>query len=334
MAARDVGDKRAASAIAALRKPTRAAWVVNRLARADPGAPARLAALAAALRAAEQNKDGPRLRELSATRGPLIDELTARALVSASVADPPTSLRDEVAATLTAALADPATAADFATGTLTKAAHWSGFGAAEFSAVATTGTAATTAATTATAADADPDASTATTAADSTASQGVVRLADRRATAPNAPRQPGRAPRPRHPSRPTSAAASDQAGADLPADRQLADQAALAAARRAAAEQQRLARAAEEERRLVREAAERAAEQRKNYEDMERTVVSAATATAEAVAAEDRLEVAVRDLEERLTRAREELAATRRRARHAEAAERRARQLLDRVPRP
>ena len=126
--AKTAGDKSAAAVIAALRKPTRAAWVVNRLGRADPGAPARLAGLAAALRAAEQAKDGPRLRELSAERGALIDALTAQALATAGVPDPPTSLRDEVAATLTAALADPATATEFAAGTLTKAAHWSGFG--------------------------------------------------------------------------------------------------------------------------------------------------------------------------------------------------------------
>ena len=39
---------------------------MNQLARADPGAPDRLAGLAAALREAEQAKDGHRLRELSA----------------------------------------------------------------------------------------------------------------------------------------------------------------------------------------------------------------------------------------------------------------------------
>ncbi len=39
-AARGAGDRAAAKAIAALRRPTRAAWVVNRLARADPSAPA------------------------------------------------------------------------------------------------------------------------------------------------------------------------------------------------------------------------------------------------------------------------------------------------------
>ena len=44
-AARDAGDRAAAKAIAALRRPTRAAWVVNQLARTDPSGPAKLAEL-------------------------------------------------------------------------------------------------------------------------------------------------------------------------------------------------------------------------------------------------------------------------------------------------
>jgi hypothetical protein len=63
-------------------------------------------------------------------------------------------------------------------------------------------------------------------------------------------------------------------------------------------------------------------------------VVSAATATADAEAAEERLEAEVRDLEERLIQARADLAKARLRARHAEAAERRARQTLDRLSGP
>ena len=59
----------------------------------------------------------------------------------------------------------------------------------------------------------------------------------------------------------------------------------------------------------------------------------AATAAAEAVTEEDRLEAEVRDLERRLTQARSDLAGARMRARHAEAAERRARQALERLPR-
>lgn len=131
-AARAAGDTVAAKRIAALRKPTRAAWVVNQLARADPGAPDRLAGLAAALREAEQAKDGPRLRELSAVRGPLVDSLTAQALAAAGVADPPSGLREEVTETLTSAIADPEVAAEFAAGTLTRAAQWAGFGLASF----------------------------------------------------------------------------------------------------------------------------------------------------------------------------------------------------------
>jgi hypothetical protein len=127
-AARAAGDRAAAKAIAGLRRPTRAAWVVNRLARADPNAPHKLAELAAALRAAQEARHGPRLRELSAARGALVDALTAQALTAADVADPPPSLRLEVSETLTAALADPAVAAAFAAGTLTRAVQWSGFG--------------------------------------------------------------------------------------------------------------------------------------------------------------------------------------------------------------
>lgn len=127
-AARAAGDRDAAKRVTSLRKPTRAAWAVNMLARADRDAPGRLAALAAELSEAAGSRDGRRLRELSARRGALIDELTARALVSAGIEDPSAALRDEVADTLTSALADPDTADQFGTGTLTRAAQWAGFG--------------------------------------------------------------------------------------------------------------------------------------------------------------------------------------------------------------
>src|SRR6202012_5615864 len=91
-AARSAGDRAAAKAIGALRRPTRAAWVVNRLARADPSAPPKLAELAAALRAAQQAGHGPRLRELSAARGALVDALAAQAMAVAGVPDPSASL--------------------------------------------------------------------------------------------------------------------------------------------------------------------------------------------------------------------------------------------------
>jgi hypothetical protein len=121
--AREAGQSAAAKQIAGLRKPTRSAWVVNRLVRTDPDAAPRLAALAAELR---DGGDGPRLRELTVARGRLVDELTRQALQDLPA--PPAALREEVTATLDAAIADPEVAANL--GTLVRAAHWAGFGLA------------------------------------------------------------------------------------------------------------------------------------------------------------------------------------------------------------
>jgi hypothetical protein len=65
-AARRADDAAAAKEIAALRKPTRPAWVLNTLVRASPDVPGRLAELASSLRSAAEAADGARLRELSA----------------------------------------------------------------------------------------------------------------------------------------------------------------------------------------------------------------------------------------------------------------------------
>src|SRR5205085_12209823 len=70
------------------------------------------------------------LRELSGQRRALLDDLSAQAFTVAGLPDPPPALRDEVTGTLAAALADPEVAADFAAGTVTRAATWSGFGLA------------------------------------------------------------------------------------------------------------------------------------------------------------------------------------------------------------
>jgi hypothetical protein len=124
--AREAGQAGVAKQIGALRKPTRSAWVVNRLVRADPEVTARLAALAAELRGGGQVMDGARIRELTAARARLVDELTGQALDDFPAA--PSALREEVTATFDAALADPEVAADL--GTLVRAAHWAGFGLA------------------------------------------------------------------------------------------------------------------------------------------------------------------------------------------------------------
>jgi hypothetical protein len=124
-AARDAGEPAVAKQIAALRKPTRSAWVVNRLVREDPEVRARLGALSADLRAAG-SAGGSRIGELTAARGRLVDELTRQALQVSELPAPPAALREEVTATLDAALADPEVAANL--GTLVRAAHWAGFG--------------------------------------------------------------------------------------------------------------------------------------------------------------------------------------------------------------
>lgn len=121
--ARDAGEPAAAKRITALRKPTRSAWVVNRLVRADPEVRGRLDALAADLRGAA---GGSRLRELTAARSRLVDELTRAALRAADLKAPQAALREEVTATLDAAIADPEVAARL--GTLVRAERWAGFG--------------------------------------------------------------------------------------------------------------------------------------------------------------------------------------------------------------
>ena len=120
--AKEAGEAAAAKQIAALRKPTRSAWVVNRLVHAHPEVPARLAQLAAELH--ESGPSASRIRELTAARAQLVDELTRQAF--AGQEPPSAAVREEVTATLDAALADPDVAASL--GTLARAAHWAGFG--------------------------------------------------------------------------------------------------------------------------------------------------------------------------------------------------------------
>jgi len=119
--ARDAGEPAVAKKITALRKPTRSAWVVNRLVQSDPEVRSRLDSLAADLRDAS---DGSRLRELTAARAKLVDELTRTALEGLPA--PPAAMREEVTATLDAAIADPEVAASL--GTLVRAARYAGFG--------------------------------------------------------------------------------------------------------------------------------------------------------------------------------------------------------------
>lgn len=125
-AAKQRGDADAAKVIAAARRPTAAAWVVNVLVRVDPTAKTRLRDLTAQLQAAHAAMDGPRIRELSGVQRTVIAELARAALAAADLPNPTAALRNDVIDTLQAAVADPEVAGRL--GRLEKAAEWSGFG--------------------------------------------------------------------------------------------------------------------------------------------------------------------------------------------------------------
>ncbi|MGV0644230.1 hypothetical protein ABQE44_12585 [Mycolicibacterium sp. XJ2546] len=125
-AAKKRGDTEQAKTISAARKPTTAAWVVNRLAHADEAVRQRLTDLGARLRQAHAEMDGDRIRELSIEQRRLVDDLTRTAFEEVELSNPAASLRDDVTATLQAAVADADVAARI--GRLTKAEQWSGFG--------------------------------------------------------------------------------------------------------------------------------------------------------------------------------------------------------------
>jgi len=125
-AAKKRGDADAAKRIGAMRKPTTAAWVVNRLAVGDKTVKERIDDLRERLRAAHAEMDGERIRGLSTEQRRLVDQLAKAGFSEASLADPTAALREDVIGTLQAAVADPDVAARL--GRLAKAERWSGFG--------------------------------------------------------------------------------------------------------------------------------------------------------------------------------------------------------------
>lgn len=140
--ARAAGEKAAGKEIAALRKPTRAAYTLNQLVRADPDSAPRLAELGAELRAAQESLDGTRMRELSTLRRGMVEELADQAFQVTGQRSPAAGLREEVISTLNAAVADEGVVEQLGSGTLVRAARWDGFGFAsppELSVVRPTG---------------------------------------------------------------------------------------------------------------------------------------------------------------------------------------------------
>jgi hypothetical protein len=125
--AKQAGDKPLATAVAALRRPTVGAWLVNMLARAEPGLLEELLALGPALAEAQSKGQGAALRELGEQRRQLVSAVTAKAFEAAGRPDS-AAARQEVESTLEAALADAATAQAVRSGRLTRALSYAGFG--------------------------------------------------------------------------------------------------------------------------------------------------------------------------------------------------------------
>ncbi len=127
--ARKAGDRATAKRLAALKKPTVAAWVVNLLALRRPDLIDELVELSAALREAQRGLQGDQLRELTAQRRQVVSALVGAARKLALAEDRSAKLPlGEVEATLTAALAEPEIAAQVRTGRLIRAATYAGFG--------------------------------------------------------------------------------------------------------------------------------------------------------------------------------------------------------------
>jgi hypothetical protein len=127
-AARQRSDAAAAQRISAARKPTTAAWIINLLAVQRADVKQRLDELGDRLRNAHAAMDGERIRKLSAEQRRTVDELVRDALRRADVKNPSAAIREDVTATLHAAIADSEVAARL--GRLSSGERWSGFGAA------------------------------------------------------------------------------------------------------------------------------------------------------------------------------------------------------------
>jgi hypothetical protein len=121
--ARSDGDRKLATEIGRLRKPSTAAWLANLLAREQPAEIDGLVELGDALRRAHSELDGEALRRLSGQRHELVAALAGQARRLGRSAGQPVSegVSRELEDTFTAALGDPDAARALAAGRLTSA---------------------------------------------------------------------------------------------------------------------------------------------------------------------------------------------------------------------
>lgn len=126
-------DPALAAEIKALRKPTVAAWLLNRVARDEPRAIADLNRLGARMRAAQSQGDMAALAEARPERRAIIDALIAAAgrCAGAHGTTYGPAAQDDVDATAVAALADEQSGRALASGSLLRPLSYAGFGEVE-----------------------------------------------------------------------------------------------------------------------------------------------------------------------------------------------------------
>ena len=130
--AKAAGDPAAGKELKALRRPSVAAWLVNRLAAEQGALLEQLLALGPALAEAQAAGHADDLRALGRQRRQLVEAVAGTAVSAAGrpVAGP---VRDEVVSTLEAALADPSSAEAVRSGRLVRALSYAGFGEVDLS---------------------------------------------------------------------------------------------------------------------------------------------------------------------------------------------------------
>ncbi len=128
--ARADGDRERAAALATLRRPTLPAHLVNLLTRAEPDLVSRLAGLGRQIDQAQRSGNAADLRGLAEQRRALVALVVDRA-VDLGGRPVTAAVRQEVAGTLEACLADPAAAEAVLSGRLVRSLSFAGFGGAD-----------------------------------------------------------------------------------------------------------------------------------------------------------------------------------------------------------
>lgn len=127
-AARTAGDRPGAQAVMALRKPSKSASLLNRLAAARPDKIVELLDLGIDFHRAQGDPDPDRLYELTVRRRRLVAGLAGLATTASGEPAPTPAVHEEMVGTLNAAMADEGAGARLARGELIAAIEWSGLG--------------------------------------------------------------------------------------------------------------------------------------------------------------------------------------------------------------